>query len=45
MGIDSCTLMNVAPISASAVDAMTWLVILETVWMGLLSQVMVTGGC
>ena len=45
MGIYSCPLINVAPISDSAVDAMTWLMILETVWMGPLSQVMVAGGC
>ena len=45
MGIYSCPLMNVAPISASAADAMTWLMILETVWMGPLSRVMVAGGC
>ena len=45
MGIDSCPLMSVAPISASAADAMTWLMILETAWMGPLSRVMVDGGC
>ena len=45
MGIDSCPLMNMATISASAADAMTWLMILETVWMGPLIQVMVAGGC
>ena len=45
MRINSCLLMNVAPISASSADAMTWLVILETVWMGLLSRVMVAGVC
>ena len=45
MVIDSCMLMNVAPISASAADAMTSLMILETVWMVSLSRVMVAGGC
>ena len=45
MGIYLCPLMNVAPISASAADAMTWLMILETVWMSPLSRVMVAGGC
>ena len=45
MGIDSCTLMNLVPITDSAADAMTWLMILETVWMGPLIQVMVDGGC
>ena len=45
MRINSCLLMKVAPISASAADAMTWLMILETVWMGPLSRVMVAGGC
>ena len=44
MGIYYCPLMSVAPISASAADAMTWLMILETVWMGPLSQVIVAGG-
>ena len=44
MGIDSCLLMNVAPISVSAANAMTWHMILETVWMGPLSQFMVAGG-
>ena len=43
MGIDSCMLKNVAPVLASAADDMTWLMILETVWMGLLSRVMVAG--
>ena len=45
MGIYSYPLMNVAPISASAADAMTWLMIFETVWMGPLSWVMVAGVC
>ena len=45
MGIYSCPLMNVAPISASAADAITWPMILETLRMGPLSRVMVDGGC
>ena len=45
MGIDSCPLINVAPISFSAADAMAWLMILDTVWMGPLIQVMVDGSC
>ena len=44
MGIDSGPLMNVAPISASAAGAMTRLMILEIVWIGLLSHVLVAGG-
>ena len=40
MGIASCPLMKVAPISASAADDMTLLMIFDTVWMGLLRGVL-----
>ena len=40
MDIDSCPLMNVAPISASMEDDMIFLMIFDTVWMGLLRGVL-----
>ena len=43
MGIASCPLMKVAPISSSAADDMTLLMIFDTVWMGLLRGVLVLG--
>ena len=43
MGIDSCLLIKAAPISASAANDMTLLIVFNRVWMVLLRGLLVLG--